>query len=392
MSLSVCLLTRNEEDTVGDAVRSVAEVADEILVVDTHSRDQTAARAAEAGARVLQYDWDDDFAAGRNFTIALATGDWILWLNGSETVTLESHTAIREAVGQPNVFGYFVRVRTPLSAARPEQQAETMDLRLFRRRSDLSFIGRAHPRFEKGMVDSIRQEGLEVRSAAITLKGAPYVEPTESKLRWTVHLMELELQDRPGQLHYQIELGLTLLQLGDPKAHDVMAKAAEQVATAREAKAAPGVKAQALLAYVLTAAPEGRSRFLSRDLARELALRWFPVSPRLMHIVAEDAFQRGDFRLAASLLERLLTMGRTGVFDRSHAFDPELIGDRARANLAACYYNLGEATKAEQCYRPLLESERYRLVAAQGIAAAQQRQRQRGGFSFDINDVATLDA
>jgi hypothetical protein len=387
MSLSVCLLTRNEEDTAGAAVRSVADVADEILVVDTHSRDQTAARAADAGARVLQYEWNDDFGAGRNYTIAQATCDWILWLNGTEAVTTESLPAIREAIDPPNVFGYFVRVRTPLSALRPEQQAETMDLRLFRRRPDLRFIGRAHPYFEPSLVDSIRREGMEVRASTITLQGPAFVEPTEAKLRFAARLMGLELQDRPGQLHYMIELGLTLLQLQDPKAHAVMAEAAEQVYAAREAKAAPNVKTQALLAYVMTVALEVAPRGLSRDLARDLGLRWFPASPRLLHIIAEEAFQRRDFRLAASLLERLLMLGRTGNFDRSHAFDPELIGDRARANLAASYYNLGQGAKAEQCYQPLRANEKYRRIAEQGIAAAQQLQRRRGGFSFDINDV-----
>ena len=390
MSLSACLLTRNEEDSVGAAVHSVAKVADEILVVDTHSRDQTAARAAEAGARVLQYDWDDDFGAGRNFTIAQAAGDWILWLNCTETVTADSLEPLREAIAQQAVFGYLTRVRTPLSASRPEQQAETMDLRLFRRRPDLRFVGRAHPHFETGLVEAIRREGLEVRPSRVTIQGDAYVEPTESKLLWTARLMELELQDRPGQLHYQIELGLTLLQLNDPKAHALMAQAAEQVYAGREARAAPGIKTQALLAYVLTAALEVAPKCLPRDLARELALRWFPASPRLLHIVAEEAFQRKDYHLAAGLLERLLTMGRTHVFDRSHAFDPELIGDRARANLAACYYQLGEAAKAEQCYRPLLANPRYRQVAEQGIAASQQLQRRRGGgFSFSVDDLFT---
>src|SRR5258708_13795378 len=116
MSLSVCLLTRNEEETVGAAVRSVSDVADEILVVDTHSRDQTASRAADAGARVLQYEWTDDFGAGRNFTLGHATGDWILWLNGTEEVTPDSLPHIREAMTRPNVFGYFVRVLPALHA------------------------------------------------------------------------------------------------------------------------------------------------------------------------------------------------------------------------------------------------------------------------------------
>jgi hypothetical protein len=276
----------------------------------------------------------------------------------------------------------------PLSALRPEQQAETMDLRLFRRRPDLQFIGRAHPYFEQSLVDSVRGEGLEVRPSTITLQGPAYAEPTEAKLRFSARLMELELQDRPGQLHYLIELGLMLSRLKDPKAQTVMAEAAEQVYAAREAKTAPNAKSQALLAYVMTIAPEAAPRCLSRDLARELGLRWFPASPRLLHLIADDAFQRRDYRLAASVLERLLMLGQTGKFDRSHAFDPELISDRARVNLAACYYNLGEAAKAEQCYRPLLLNERYRNIATQGIAAAQQLQRQRGSFSFDINDVS----
>ncbi|HMF12265.1 MAG TPA: glycosyltransferase [Gemmataceae bacterium] len=389
MSLSVCLLTRNEEDTVGAAIRSVAEVADEILVVDTHSRDQTAARAAEAGARVLQYDWADDFGAGRNFTIAHATGDWIFWLNGTETVTPDSLAALREAVGQPNVFGYSVRVRMPLSATQPEQQSDMMDLRLFRRRQDLRFVGRAHPHFDASLAETVRREGLQVRPAAITIQGAPFVTPTESKLRWAAHLMELELQDRPGQLHYLVELGLTLLQLNDPRAQAVLGQAAELVFAAREAPSAPSVKAQALLAYIMTVAPEVAPACLPRDLARELALRWFPVSPHLMHLVAEDAFQRREFRSASTLLERLVMLGRTGTYDRSHAFDPELIGDRARANLAACYYNLGEPAKAEQCYRPLLANPRFRQLAEQGIAASQLAQQRRGGFSFSVNDLFT---
>jgi hypothetical protein len=218
------------------------------------------------------------------------------------------------------------------------------------------------------------------------LQGPAYEEPTESRLRFAARLMELELQDRPGQLHYLIELGLTLLQLHDPKAQTTMAEAAQQVVAVKDAGAAPNVKTQALLAYVLTT-PEGTT-VLSRELARELALRWFPASPRLMHIIAEEAFQRREFQFAAQLLERLLLMGRTGKFDRSHAFDPDLLGDRARVNLAACYYNLGEAAKAEQCYRPLLANERYRAQAAEGIAAAQRLQRQGGRFTFDINDVA----
>jgi hypothetical protein len=388
MSLSVCFLTRNEAETIGRAVRSVAPVADEILVVDTHSRDQTAERAAEAGARVLQFDWIDDFGAGRNFTISQATGDWVLWINGTEELTPESPPLVREAVSRSDVFGYFVRVLTALAPDRTDQPAVTMDLRLFRRRPDLRFIGRAHPHFEQELADKIRHEGFQVLPSGITLRTTRYDPPTESKLRWSARLYELELQDRPGQLHYMIELGMVLLSLNDPKGHERMAQAAEHVAAIRNAPKAPNVKVQALLVYLLTAPPGTVRSPLSRDELRELALRWFPASPHLLHIIAEDAFNRRDFRLASTLLERLLHLGRTGTFDRSHIFDPELIGDRARINLGHCYLELGEALKAEQCYRPLLNHPHYGTTAARGLATAQQLQQRLGRFSFDINDLA----
>ncbi len=174
MSLTACFLTRNEEATIGPAVRSVSEIADEIVVVDTHSRDETAARAAEAGARVLQYEWADDFGAGRNFTIRQASGDWILWLNGTEQLTPESRPLVRNALDQANVFGYFVRIRTPLSDEAKDGQAETMDVRLFRRRGDLHFIGRAHPHFEQALVE---------RSAAKVSKSFPRTSPCRRRGR-----------------------------------------------------------------------------------------------------------------------------------------------------------------------------------------------------------------
>ncbi len=188
------------------------------------------------------------------------------------------------------------------------------------------------------------------------------------------------MQERPGQLHYMIELGLALLRLNDPKGHQIMMAAAEIMRTHRAEATPPGVKTQALLAYLLQQQPDA-----SREEVRELALRWFPSSPRLLHQIAEDAFARREFRFAAQILERLVQLGQTGRFDRSHIFDPDLVGERARVNLAACCYNLGEAVKAEQLYRSLLASQKYGQIAAEGLAASQQLQRQHGGFTFDAS-------
>jgi hypothetical protein len=386
MSLSVCLLTRNEERHIARALRSVAGLADEVVVADTASRDRTAQIAADLGARVLQFPWEDDFASGRNFALEHATGDWVLWLNASEELLPSSHQAVRECMARDGVFGYFVLVQQPLGDDRPDAFAEAQDLRLFRRRPDLAFVGRLHPAPTPAAVEAVRRDGQAVAACAVTLRSAePASERSEAKLRWTVRLLELELRDRPGQLHYLIEYGRTLLLLNDPRGHAVLAEAAEQVLAARDAPAAPALKVQLLLEYLLDTPPDAPRGRLTRDEAEGLALRWFPASPPLLYKCAEGAFRRGDYRRAKGLLERLVHLGRTGSYDRSRAFDPGLVGDDALINLAACYQQLGELYWAERCYRKLLGSRHYQAQAARGLAAVQAPQHPSGSFSFTVS-------
>lgn len=370
MSLSVCYLTRNEEKTLPRSIRSVAAVADQVVVADTHSSDGTARLAADLGARVYEYKWDEDFAAGRNFAIARATGDWVLWLNADEELAPQSVEPLRRCLADRDAFGHFVRVRNLLRADDPARFSETADLRLFRRRPDLRFVGRLHSALADDVVEAVKRDGQQVRACDVVLVRHAYLsESTESKLRFTLRLLERELHDRPGDLRYLIEYGRALLRLNDPRGHAVMAQAADQVVAERHAPAPPTSKVQVLLEYVLSATPAQPPTRLSPSEARELALRWFPASPRLLYPIAEQSFRAGETLKATELLERLVSLGRSGSYDRSHAFDPGLVGDDALINLAACYRRLGRLDEAEQCYRNLLDSRHFATHATQGLAA-----------------------
>lgn len=375
MSLTVCLLTRNDERNLGAALQSVAGLADEIVVADTASTDATARVAAQMGANVLQFDWTEDFAAGRNFTVGQAHSEWILWLNADETVVPETKGLFRDCLARDDAFGYFLTIQTPIDPQRPQAYSETLDLRVFRRRADLQFIGRCHPRLLPEVVAAVKQSGQQVLPSAICLRSKSGLVPrTDAKLRWTTRLLELELRDRPGQLHYLIELGRTLLLLKEPRGHGILADAEQLVLAARTEPAAPARKIEVLLDYLLTVAPEFSQCQLSRDEACELALRWFPASPPLVNLCAQHCFRKGDFLRAAVLLERLVQFGRTGSYDKSRNFDPRIIGETALLNLGACYRNLGERARAEECYRQLLGSKDFHAPATAGLAAVQGMQ------------------
>jgi hypothetical protein len=374
-SLSICLLTRDAEPKMERVLRSVASLGAEVLVGDTGSRDGTVQAAQALGAAVLAVPWQDDFGAAQNQVLDRATGEWVFWLNPDEEF-LSPGRGLLALLARPEALAYVLRVQAVMQAAQPERATETLAPRLFRRLPGLRFVGRLHPHFAVPLDELARRENKQIYRTDLLVRQHAYLSVlTEDKLRWATRLLELELQDRPGQLHYLIEYGRNLLRLNDPKGHAVLAEAAELVSAASESPAAPNPTVASLLEYLLTVSPEqSRSRF-SPLQAGELARRWFSASPPLLWQLAQRAFQAGDFRDAAALLERLLHLGRTRTYDHSAAFDPSLMAEPALLNLGLCYLRLGDADRAEPCFMQLLSHPVHQAKAQQGRAMAQALRR-----------------
>ncbi len=101
MTLSVTIITRNEQVVIRRCLESVAW-ADEIIVLDSASEDDTAAIAREFHARVeTTIDWPG-FGPQKNRALALVTCDWVLSLDADEWVTPGLRAAIEAAIGAPN--------------------------------------------------------------------------------------------------------------------------------------------------------------------------------------------------------------------------------------------------------------------------------------------------
>ena len=90
--LSACIITRNEQDRIRGCLESVAW-CDEVLVVDSHSGDQTRAVAEALGARVIERDWPG-YTEQREFTVRAARHDWVLCIDADERVS----EALREEI------------------------------------------------------------------------------------------------------------------------------------------------------------------------------------------------------------------------------------------------------------------------------------------------------
>ena len=380
MSLSICLVTRDAADRLNNTLRSVADLGAEVIVADTGSTDGTVALAQAHGASVLNHPWHNDFAAAQNQALDAARGDWVFWLNPDETLQPYPPEQLAALLARPDVLAYAVRVQEVVHAAQPERCTETWQPRLFRRHAELRYVGRLHPHFIVPLETVAQRENRQIGLTDLVVRRHAYLSIlTEDKLRWATRLLELELRDRPGQLHYLIEYGRNLLRLNDAQGHAVLAEAAELVLAASAAPVAPTPTVASLLEYLFSVSPQQSRSRLAPAQARELALRWFATSPPMLWQLAHRSFQAQDFRDAALLLERAIELGRTGTYDRSMAFDPSIMAEPAVLNLARCHVRLGELDRAEAWFSQLLGSPTHQVQAQQGcdLVRSMRQRRQR---------------
>lgn len=104
--ISVYIIAYNEAEKVADAIRSVAW-ADEVVVADSHSTDDTVRIAESLGARVVQIPFQG-FGRLRNDAVAACTHEWVFSLDSDERCTPEAAAEIRALVNKAEHGVYFV--------------------------------------------------------------------------------------------------------------------------------------------------------------------------------------------------------------------------------------------------------------------------------------------
>lgn len=255
--LSVCLIAKNEEAFLGQCLASVRDIAFEINVVDTGSKDRTVEIARENGATVVEFPWIDDFSAARNAGLVLARGDWILVLDADEELTAEAREELRRDMLNPKAAAYYLSL---INKGR-EAEGATPLARMFRNLPGATYEGRIHEQVFGTVMSAARGWGLEYpRSRAVILHHGYSAEITANRdkvqrnlrlLQQAVHepgatplaranlWMNLGLENvRAGQLeagigHYRtaLELAQAQLKAGNRPSPELRATLLRQLST-----------------------------------------------------------------------------------------------------------------------------------------------------------------
>lgn len=101
VTISLCMIVKNEEAVLGRCLDSIAGLVDEIIIVDTGSSDKTNEVAAGYPSRLYTWPWADDFAAARNYSFSKAEMDYCMWLDADDVLDPRFHadfSALKESL------------------------------------------------------------------------------------------------------------------------------------------------------------------------------------------------------------------------------------------------------------------------------------------------------
>lgn len=142
MSLSVVIITKNEEETIFDCLSSIKNLQAEIIIVDDESTDRTREIAKSFKANVFVRK-KDDFAGQRNYGLSLSKGDWLLSLDADERLTEPLVREIKKVIASDNYYSVFFLYRQNFYLGTKWPYIEKIP-RLFKKNSFQGWFGRLH--------------------------------------------------------------------------------------------------------------------------------------------------------------------------------------------------------------------------------------------------------
>ena len=203
-TLSLCMIVKDEQEFLPDCLESVRNIADQIVIVDTGSIDNTVEIARRYGAKVHYFKWCDDFSAARNESIKYASGDWIFWIDADERLLPESIPELKSMMKYENKpVIYKVHIRNIIKDGQNHSLSNAH--RLFNNNRGISFSGRIHEQVSP----SVAKLGGEERDSNIGLYHVGYNledKQTEEKMGRNRKLLKNMVREFPNDAyaHYTL--------------------------------------------------------------------------------------------------------------------------------------------------------------------------------------------
>ncbi|MGL5353727.1 MAG: glycosyltransferase [Clostridium sp.] len=205
-TLSVCLIVKNEEKNLIRCLMSINNIADEIIVVDTGSTDNTIEMARSLGAKVIESKWKNDFSDARNTSLQYATKDWILFLDADEEIPCNDGEKLKLILNDPknsHIEGLYLRLVNIIDG---NNVGDSVVFRAFKNDSDYRFVGKMHEQIINSVQDKKGTESIGSTDVNILHYGYdPSLCDQSKKCERNINLLlSYEDKDKDGYYYYSL--------------------------------------------------------------------------------------------------------------------------------------------------------------------------------------------
>jgi tetratricopeptide (TPR) repeat protein len=308
--LTIAIIARNAAEALAETLVSIRNLADEIIVLDTGSTDETPMIAERLGAKLFRKSWDDSFAAGRNACLTHVSGEWVLWMDAGERLEKEEGLLLREFVNEHADLATAYLLRVALPGQEPLISGEQIAaVRLHPHRAGLIF----HGRVRETMVRSLFSFGMKLEHLPLTLCRSHRdhdLEAKGAKAERNIRLADLQITEKGPTADLKNCLGEAYQTLGRNEGalgHYQEAKEQAEPASAELLEAYYGMLTclqrlgeKDTAAVELDALPSSRTAQIS--LCME-ALETFPLDAQLLCALGGYLQSVGQSELAARSYE-----------------------------------------------------------------------------------------
>jgi glycosyltransferase involved in cell wall biosynthesis/2-polyprenyl-3-methyl-5-hydroxy-6-metoxy-1,4-benzoquinol methylase len=204
--ISLCMITKDEEDNIGRCLKSMVECVDELILVDSKSKDTTLEivnRVWYKPKTIINIDWPDDFSVARNISVGPAKEKWILWMDADEV--LVNPYAMHKYLDTNMYEGYVIRQNhliLDMKDIKPD-----VPVRLYRNNEKYKFYGKIHEQVQSDW-DVYPKPTLILPDVDVVHYG--YLSERVRREKCANRNLAMLLQDRKE--NPQREMGLILLQ------------------------------------------------------------------------------------------------------------------------------------------------------------------------------------
>jgi tetratricopeptide (TPR) repeat protein len=343
--LSAAIIVRDESRFIEGCLQSLAGCVDEVVLVDTGSRDDTIEKARRFPISLYRFEWCDDFSAARNFALDRATGEWILYIDADERFEVADPAVLREVLADRRKVAWRLRFHPRID------WTPYAELRLFRNNPRIRFRNRIHERVHDSVAEVMASDGLETGDCMLALQHAGYEDDQSRKNPRNIPMLQERLKHHPDHLYAWWHLGHCLQLAGD--LDGAVAAWSQGVTVARRVPPASRLISDCHSAIALMELQRKRGLDVSPLLQECLEL--YPEHLSLHWIKADVALDRGETGTAGPILESLAAIDPDSFFDSRVAYDKAIFRYLANEALALCRFREGRYNEAAQLYRLVAE-------------------------------------